>query len=137
MSAPLRPVVAVRVIVTDAHSRILLVQRAGSAHAAGSWCLPGGKVDYCEAPETAAAREVKEETNLDLRDMRFLFYQNSPPIAEGKMHCINLYFEAKTDGGVTLNPEASAFAWLSIDEAIAQKPVFGAIEALGWYKSRA
>jgi 8-oxo-dGTP pyrophosphatase MutT (NUDIX family) len=31
------------------------------------WCMPGGGVEAGETPEQAAVRELKEETNLDIR----------------------------------------------------------------------
>ncbi|WP_418955455.1 nucleotide triphosphate diphosphatase NUDT15 [Streptomyces tritici] len=48
------------VIVTDAEGRVLL-----GLHPTGVWELPGGKVDPGESIETAAARELAEETTLE------------------------------------------------------------------------
>ena len=36
------------------------------------WCLPGGGVEAGETPEEAVVRELKEETNLDIRVVRKL-----------------------------------------------------------------
>ncbi|WP_406859097.1 NUDIX domain-containing protein [Streptomyces sp. HUAS MG47] len=47
------------VIVTDAEGRVLL-----GLHPTSVWELPGGKVDPGESIETAAARELAEETTL-------------------------------------------------------------------------
>ncbi len=33
----------------------------------GDWCLPAGFIEYGESPESCAVREVKEETNLDIK----------------------------------------------------------------------
>ena len=43
-----------------------------------------------------------------------------PPIAAGKMHCVNLYFRCTAVGTVTLNEESSEFAWLT-PQALARK----------------
>ncbi|MFJ5677843.1 NUDIX hydrolase [Streptomyces sp. NPDC093097] len=49
----------VGVIVLDADGRVLL-----GRHRAGTWELPGGKVDPGEGVRSAAARELHEETGL-------------------------------------------------------------------------
>lgn len=41
----------------------------GGIYEPGSWCLPGGKQEYDETIFEGAAREVKEETNLDVSDL--------------------------------------------------------------------
>jgi 8-oxo-dGTP diphosphatase len=56
-------VVAVGVILLDENDRLLLIQRARPP-AAGKWSVPGGKVELGEALESAALRELREETGL-------------------------------------------------------------------------
>lgn len=129
-TAALRPVVAIRVFATDAEGRILLLRRANSEYGEGEWCLPGGKLDYGDSPEHTVEKELAEETALVAKNVSFLFFQNSLPITPGKMHCLNLYFRCTVDGTVTLNEESSEFAWLSMAEALARKPVFGAEAAI-------
>lgn len=59
-----RPFVGVGVaIVRD--GQILLVKRRNEP-GKGLWAVPGGKVEYGETLRDAAAREVKEETGLDV-----------------------------------------------------------------------
>lgn len=50
--------------------KVLLVER-GRAPFAGRLSLPGGKLRFGERLEEAVAREVREETGLDLRDFPF------------------------------------------------------------------
>src|SRR3546814_11440206 len=49
----------------DTEGRVLLQQRAAHRAMAGLWEFPGGKVERGELPETALARELKEELGID------------------------------------------------------------------------
>lgn len=110
------PVPAARTIVSDERGRVLIVKRKPKQQCFGAWCLPGGKVDYGETAEEAAARELFEETSLECTAMSFLFHQDSPPMEPGGMHCLNLYFKCDCTGTLKLNEEADDFAWIGPDD---------------------
>lgn len=57
------PTVGVAVVLVE-NEQILLAQRSGSH--SGMWCVPCGHVEYDEEIRSAARREVKEETGLNL-----------------------------------------------------------------------
>lgn len=61
---PVRPVVGVGAVIVDG-SRVLLVRRANEP-LKGEWSIPGGAVEIGETLEVAIAREVHEETGLDV-----------------------------------------------------------------------
>lgn len=42
----------------------------------GTWTMPGGKVEFMERLDDAAIRELKEETNLNAEELRFLCIQD-------------------------------------------------------------
>jgi len=59
------PVECAGALVRDEVGRLLLVRR-GREPAAGLWSLPGGRIEPGETAAEAAAREVREETGLDV-----------------------------------------------------------------------
>lgn len=69
--------------------RILLV-KASRGFTKGMWNIPGGFVSYGESPEEGMVREMKEETNVDLRLEKLLgvFTQKfgSPYYMRGHMY---------------------------------------------------
>ncbi|HEX8848852.1 MAG TPA: NUDIX hydrolase [Gemmatimonadaceae bacterium] len=76
MSDP-RHVVAVVALVSDARDRVLLVD--GGRH---GWELPGGQVEEGESVLDAVAREVREETGIEVAaDRLAAVYSNTTPPA--------------------------------------------------------
>lgn len=74
----------------------LLVCRRAKDPAKGSLDLPGGFVDRDESAEEALVREIREELNLELTDIRFL--QSLPNLYEYSglvVHTLDLLFTAK------------------------------------------
>jgi ADP-ribose pyrophosphatase YjhB (NUDIX family) len=56
--------------IIETGGKILLIRRAAEPKA-GFYDLPGGFVDYRESIDAALRREVKEECNLELEDVRY------------------------------------------------------------------
>lgn len=51
--------------------KILLGKRKGG-HGAGEWCPPGGKLEMREDPLECAIRETREETGIEITNVRFM-----------------------------------------------------------------
>ena len=80
--------------------RILLIRRADN----GRWAVPGGYMEPGESMTEACAREVKEETGLDVRAARLVAVYTNPHLAlqyaDGNCwQLVGLLFEAEPCGG--------------------------------------
>ena len=77
-------------IIIEIGDKIVIIERKNPPH---GWALPGGFVDYGETVETAALREAKEETSLDLENLR-QFKVFSSPQRDPRGHTITTAFIA-------------------------------------------
>lgn len=107
------PVPATCLVVADGAGRLLLVKRS-VAPKIGFWCLPGGFVELGEAPDSAAVRELKEETGLAGRIERLLGVTTSH---SDRYHSVLMigYLVRSFTGHLAAGDDASAVAWFSFD----------------------
>ncbi|HSW81361.1 MAG TPA: NUDIX domain-containing protein [Candidatus Saccharimonas sp.] len=71
------------------NGKFLMLQRQG-AHGAGSWAVPGGHLEFGESFEDTSRREVKEETGLIIKNIRFCAVTNDYFMEENK-HYITIW----------------------------------------------
>ncbi|HXG47778.1 MAG TPA: NUDIX domain-containing protein [Methylomirabilota bacterium] len=85
------------------------------------WGIPGGKIKFGESSEEALRRELKEETNLDVADIRFVLVQDCIHSKEfyRDEHFVLLNYVCRCEGPaeVRLNDEAIEFRWVTVEEA--------------------
>jgi 8-oxo-dGTP diphosphatase len=91
---PRNPLPTVDAIIELPDGAIVLIERKNPPH---GWALPGGFVDYGESVESAAVREAKEETCLDVRLLE-QFHAYSDPGRDPRHHTISIVFIAAGDG---------------------------------------
>lgn len=116
-------------ILVVRQGKLLLGRRLGS-HGAGTWSLPGGKLEYGESIEECARRELKEETGLDLGAVELGPYTNDV-FSDVQEHYVTLFVLARNCQGEPVNLEPhkcegwSWFSWSALPE-----PLFAPLESL-------
>jgi len=89
-------------IIIEMDGGIILIHRNNEPKV---WAIPGGFVDYGESLESAALREAKEETGLDLYDLK-QFHAYSDPARDKRQHNISVVFIAKGKGEPVADDDA-------------------------------
>ncbi|KPJ57026.1 hypothetical protein AMJ49_02600 [Parcubacteria bacterium DG_74_2] len=130
--------------IIQKEGKYLLIQRSLNKKTfAGKWTVPGGGLevsDYINLPKTthdhwyfavedSLKREIKEEVNLEVRDLNYLcsitFIR-----PEGIPVLILSYFGDYKSGKVKLNEENINYAWVTFEEAKNYDLVEGLLEEI-------
>jgi 8-oxo-dGTP diphosphatase len=99
------------------NGKFLMQQRKGS-HGAGSWSVPGGHLEFSESFEDTARREVKEETGLEIKNVRFGAVTNDRFTDEDK-HYVTVWMLSDWAGGnehITEPDKCIAQEWHTFDD---------------------
>ena len=104
--------------------RLLLARVAPGNLGAGFWVLPGGGLEFGEAPEAAAVREVEEETGLQAQvtgppsihsDTEAWPFSGGP----GRHHQVRFVYPMEIVGGAErpeVDGSSDAFGWFTPEE---------------------
>ena len=108
--------VGAAILIVDSDNRLLLLKRSDN----GCWGLPGGAVEPGEIVETAARREVREETGLEIDAMSLfgvfsgpeLFYRY--PNGDEVHNVTIIYMVRDLCGEVRLNCEHTEWRYFAV-----------------------
>lgn len=89
------PSLTTDIFIFDDNFNFILIKRKNDPYK-GCWALPGGFVDYGETVESAAIREAKEETSIDV-ELKDLVNVYSNPDRDPRRHTITIAYTAKGD----------------------------------------
>ena len=113
--------------------KILLGKRK-NAHGEGTWCFPGGHLEYNESWEECARRETLEETGLEIKNVRFETATNDFYSEEAK-HYVTIIMLADYDSGEPKLMEPEKFdTWEWFDEESLPDPLF--LSQRNYFKQR-
>ena len=138
---PQAPLVGVgAVVVQDA--RVLLVRR-GTEPLKGHWTLPGGMLEIGEALTAGVAREVREETGLDVEPIELIELLDRIHREEGRVryhYVIADYLCRVTGGELRAASDAAAVRWVERSEwnshsALILDPITVRVIEKGWQRA--
>ena len=99
---------AVVVVLNDRDDILILKRPSFVDWAPDKWALPGGKLEHNESALTAAIRETKEETDLDVRKLKVINLQVIGPVAP--------FYTRHYTGQVKIDFEHTDWAWTPRDK---------------------
>lgn len=95
-----------------------LIQKRQGSHGEGTWSLPGGHLEFGESFEDTARREVKEETDLSIKNVRFAAVTNDVFADENK-HYTTVWVLSEWESGELKNMEPNKCTeqrWITFEE---------------------
>lgn len=99
-------------IIIEIRGEIVLIERKNEPL---GWALPGGFVDYGESLEAAAVREAREETGLEVRDLRLVGCYSDPG-RDPRQHNISAVYAATADSVPVAGDDAAQAAPFSLQQ---------------------
>jgi 8-oxo-dGTP diphosphatase len=120
------PILGVGAVIVD-DGRLLVVRR-GNEPAAGRWTLPGGKVERGERIADAVAREVREETGLEVEVGDLVGIHEV--LGRGGHYVIVDHHATVVAGELTAGDDAAEVAWMDRAELEAARTTRGLIAFL-------
>jgi phosphoglycolate phosphatase-like HAD superfamily hydrolase/ADP-ribose pyrophosphatase YjhB (NUDIX family) len=115
---PSIPVSTVGALIFNAKNEALMIR---THKWSDLWGIPGGKIKFGEASETALRREILEETGLKISNIRFTLVQDCIHSKEfyRDAHFVLLNYTCRCAGKnprVTLNDEGREYRWVKLAE---------------------
>lgn len=99
-------------IIIEVRGEIVLIERKNEPF---GWALPGGFVDYGESLEAAAVREAREETSLEVHDLRLIGCYSAPD-RDPRQHNISAVYAATADAVPVGGDDAARAALFSLQQ---------------------
>ena len=107
--------------------KVLLGKRRGS-HGQGEYAWPGGHLEYMESFEQCAKREVREETGIEVTNVRFLRLMNLKHYAPKHYVDIGLMVDWLSGEPKVMEPDRIE-SWGWYDPEHLPWPLFNTIES--------
>jgi len=109
--------VGVKILLKNSEGKYLLIRRSASKYreVEHKWDIPGGRINAGATLLDNLAREVDEETGLQLSSApRLVGAQDIVPTTE--KHIVRLTYLGEADGDIRLSEEHNGYRWVTLEE---------------------
>lgn len=105
----------VHVLIVNRNKEVLLIRRSNTEDVLpGVWDIPGGTLEDGEDPKEGAIREAKEETGLDVENVRLIHYTSNVDQERNKQFVRLIFSGGCASLDIQLNPEDhDEYCWVS------------------------
>ncbi len=103
---------SVAVIITNADEKVLLLEHI--LRPASGWGIPGGFLDEGEQPDAAVRRELREETGIELENLKMVRVRTL------NRHIEMLFRAESNDVARVLSREIKSLDWFDVDQMPAE-----------------
>ncbi|MET1033231.1 MAG: NUDIX domain-containing protein [Candidatus Saccharimonadales bacterium] len=111
--------VGVKALIADAQGNYLFIQRKDALPDGSGirWDVPGGRIDPEETLMIALAREILEETGMELQDGVHLLNAQDIMVPDAALHVVRLTYSVQVRGDLRLSDEHQNHVWISLQDA--------------------
>ena len=125
--------IVVGAVITNDNGEILLMKRKEDDFMGGIFEIPGGNAEAGEGIYEVLEREIKEETNFDLK--RVISYINYfDYLSKKKKKSRQFNFKVEVTGGPIILTEHDTYRWVNLDEIETQNVSDAVKESLIIYR---
>jgi 8-oxo-dGTP pyrophosphatase MutT (NUDIX family) len=126
-------IVGQKVVISNGEDKILLLKRSNKSGAGSKWSIAGGGLDKGEQSEAGILREIEEETQITVSELKPFFVKT---YMSNDDFIVIIGYKAKYKSGeVVLNWEHDAYQWVSKEEALTMDLTPDAIDLISRWKA--
>lgn len=126
----------VHMIIANDHGEVLILQRSKrNDFLPEYWDIPGGTLEDGEDPTVGVIRETKEESGLDVSNVKLFFQKSNIDSSKNKQFVTLIFHTNISIANVIINPEEhDTFTWIKPEDIANYKVVDYLHDCLRAYK---